>query len=106
MDSITVGSRTIQLIQGDITDLEIEAFVFYARHDLALGSGFGGAIAVRGGPSVQEELKTFGAVETGAVVVTEAGDMKAGHILHAVGPPCTQLRFPWWTARATAGTFE
>ena len=85
-DQLTINGRTLRLVKGDITDLEIESFVFYAQHDLALGSGYGTAISVRGGPTVQEELKTFGRINTGDAVVTSAGEMKAKFIVHAVGP--------------------
>lgn len=85
-DQLTINGRTLRLTKGDITDLEIESFVFYAQHNLALGSGYGTAISVRGGPSVQEELKELGRVNTGDVVVTSAGEMKAKFIVHAVGP--------------------
>lgn len=85
-DQLTINGRTLRLVKGDITDLEIESFVFYAQHDLTLGSGYGTAISVRGGPSVQEELKTFGRINTGDAVVTSAGEMKAKFIVHAVGP--------------------
>ena len=56
-DQLQVNSSTIRLMKGDITDFEIDAFVYYAQHDLVLGAGFGTAIAMRGGLSVQEELK-------------------------------------------------
>jgi O-acetyl-ADP-ribose deacetylase (regulator of RNase III) len=76
----------IRLVRADITDLDVEAFVYYARSDLALGSGFGTAIALRGGPAVQEQLKTLGPIPVGDAVVTTAGKMKARSIIHAVGP--------------------
>ena len=76
----------LRLIQGDITALDIDAFVFYAEPDLALGSGFGTAITVRGGPSIQRELSALGPLATGEAVLSKAGDLKAGHIIHAVGP--------------------
>lgn len=85
-DELRVKHCVIRLLKGDITDLEIEAFVYYARPDLALGSGFGSAISLRGGPKVQEELKKLGPLATGEAVVTGAGTMKAKHIVHAVGP--------------------
>ena len=81
-----IGRSRIRLIKGDITDLEVDAFVFYAQPDLALGSGFSTAISVRGGPTVQKELEELGPVPTGEAVVTSAGNLKAGHIIHAVGP--------------------
>ncbi len=85
-DSLSVKKSTVRLMRGDITDMEVEAFVFYARHDLQLGSGFGTAISVRGGPSVQNELKELGVAKTTDAIVTGAGKMKASHIIHAVGP--------------------
>jgi O-acetyl-ADP-ribose deacetylase (regulator of RNase III) len=78
--------RVIRLIKQDITDYEVEAFVYYARPDLKLGTGWGGAISVRGGPSIQKELDEIGSCEVGEAVVTAAGEMKAQHIIHAVGP--------------------
>ncbi len=85
-DELKVNNSFLRLIKADITDVEIESFVFYARHDLVLGAGYGTAISVRGGPSVQEQLKQFGTINTTDAVVTEAGEMKAKYIIHAVGP--------------------
>ena len=85
-EQVTIGRTVVRLIRGDISLLDVDAFVFYAQPDLALGSGFGGAIAVRGGPSVQKELEGLGPIETGQAVVTGAGKLKAACIIHAVGP--------------------
>ena len=81
-----VNQSVVRLIKGDVTELEVDAFVYYAQHDLALGSGFGGAIAVRGGASIQKELDELGPQEAGAAVVTAAGNMTSDFIVHAVGP--------------------
>jgi len=78
--------RAIQLIRGDVTELEVDAFVFCAQSDLALGSGFGTAISVRGGPAVQKELEELAPVAAGEAVVSTAGNMNAKFIIHAVGP--------------------
>lgn len=85
-DELKIKQSVIRLANGDITDLEIEAFVYYARPDLVLGSGFGGAISMRGGPQIQEELKKFGTIGSGQAVITPGGSMKAKYIIHAVGP--------------------
>jgi len=89
-EAVSQGTRinqsTIQLIKDDITDLEVGAFVFYAQSDLVLGSGFGTAISVRGGPTIQQELDDLAPVATGDAVVSGAGNLKANHIIHAVGP--------------------
>jgi O-acetyl-ADP-ribose deacetylase (regulator of RNase III) len=81
-----IGNSRIRLEKGDITDQEIEAFVFYATNDLKLGSGFGTAISSRGGPTIQKELDELAPVETCSAVVSGAGTMKAQKIIHAVGP--------------------
>ena len=85
-DSIKINQSTIRLIKGDLTALDVEAFVFYARSDLALGAGFGNAISMRGGPSIKEELEKLGSIESGEAVATAAGELKAGYIIHAAGP--------------------
>jgi O-acetyl-ADP-ribose deacetylase (regulator of RNase III) len=76
----------LQLIQQDITDFEVEAFVFYAESNLVLGAGFGSAIARRGGTSIKAELDKIGSVPLTDAVVTGGGSLKAKHVVHAVGP--------------------
>jgi O-acetyl-ADP-ribose deacetylase (regulator of RNase III) len=85
-DEIKVKQGVIRIAVGDITELPVEGIVYYARPDLVLGSGFGGVIAAKGGPKIQEELKKFGRANTTDVVITSGGDLKAKYILHAVGP--------------------
>jgi len=83
---LTIGNSVVQLLKGDITELEVGAFVFYAQPDLALGAGFGGMIAVRGGAAVQKELDTLKPVPYLGAVVSGAGKLPAEYIIHAVGP--------------------
>lgn len=83
---LSVNRSIIRLVQGDITDLDVDAFVFYAQPDLTLGSGYGTAIAVRGGPIIQKALRELAPVATGEAVVSTAGNLKARYIIHAVGP--------------------
>ena len=85
-DSVQMHRSMVRLIRGDITEVDVDAFVFYAQHDLALGSGFGTVISVRGGPSIQKELDEIRPIETGQAVVTGAGKLQADFIIHAVGP--------------------
>lgn len=89
-DTVTQDKRInkslVRLVKSDITNLDVDAFVFYAQPDLALGSGFGTAISVRGGPSIQKELEESGPVAVGEAVLSGAGNLKAKHIIHAVGP--------------------
>lgn len=86
MLQIKTNNTILKVEKGDLTALDIEAIVFYAQPDLKLGAGFGNAISVRGGPSIQEELKTLGSISVGEAVITGAGELKSEFIIHAVGP--------------------
>ena len=86
MVTAEVETEQIELITGEITLLEVDALVFYAEPNLELGSGFGTAISIRGGPTIKKELEGMGPIGTGEVVVSGAGNLKANYIIHAVGP--------------------
>jgi O-acetyl-ADP-ribose deacetylase (regulator of RNase III) len=83
-----INQTVLRVTKGDLTGTEADAFVFYASPDLELGSGFGTAIQMRAGQSVQKELDGIEGkpLPVGEAVVTGAGDLKAKHIIHAVGP--------------------
>jgi O-acetyl-ADP-ribose deacetylase len=86
-NELKVNDKTIRLMVGFITDIPgMDGIVYYARPDLTLGSGFGTAISIQGGPKVQEELKKAGSANITDVVVTGSGNLQAKYILHAVGP--------------------
>ena len=86
MQQININNAILKVDKSDLTALEIEAIVFYAQPDLKLGAGFGNAISVRGGPSIQEELKVLGSISPSEAVITGAGELKSKFIIHAVGP--------------------
>ncbi len=81
-----IKNSNLCLMKGDITDMEIDAIVFDIKENLQLGSGFGGAISVRGGPSIQEELNKTGKLNKNEAIVTNAGNLKSKYIVHVVGP--------------------
>lgn len=81
-----IGEGKLQLVTGDITTLEVDAFVFDITEDAKLGSGLGGAIQQRGGVVIQKALDEIGSVPTGEAVVTEAGILPATWIIHTNGP--------------------
>jgi O-acetyl-ADP-ribose deacetylase (regulator of RNase III) len=81
-----IGDKVIRLVRGDITNLEVEAFVYDITADAKLGTGYGGAISQRGGPTIQKELSEIGSCPTGEAIITSAGKMKAKHIIHVNGP--------------------
>jgi O-acetyl-ADP-ribose deacetylase len=82
----TVKGRVIRLVQGDLTELAVDAIVNAANVHLVLGGGVAGAIRSKGGPSIQEECNRVGGTTVGQAVVTGAGNLKARYVIHAVGP--------------------
>ena len=87
-----VGKAILQLIKGDITDLETDAIVNAANSSLMGGGGVDGAIHRKGGSKILEECKRIRATEwpdglpTGKAVITSGGNLKAKHVIHTVGP--------------------
>jgi len=86
----TVNRTTLELIQGDITEMETDAIVNAANERLAHGGGVAGAIARKGGPAIQREsdewVRRHGLVPTGSAAITSGGSLKARYVIHAVGP--------------------
>ena len=81
-----VNETVIKLQQGDLTAMAVDAWVFYAKEDLEIGSGYGTAISSRGGLAVAKELEAIGSIKMGEAVITGAGEMNAKHVIHACGP--------------------
>lgn len=84
--SIQLEGTQLDLIEGDITEFDVEAVVNAANEDLQMGAGVAGAIRAKGGPSIQEECDRIGHTPVGTAVITGGGDLKARHVIHAVGP--------------------
>ena len=81
-----VGEALVEVSQCDITEMETDAIVNAANAQLILGAGVAGAIKTKGGPGIQEECDAIGGTFVGGAVITTAGDLKARHVIHAVGP--------------------
>ena len=88
MRELEINKSMIRLVQGDITELRTDAIVNAANTQLILGGGVAGAIRKKGGPSIQEECNRIYTKGTfvGGAVITGAGNLKAKHVIHAVGP--------------------
>ena len=80
------GFHLLRLLQGDITDQTTDAIVNAANTWLILGAGVAGAIRRRGGPTIQAECDDIGEIEVGGAVITTGGNLRAPHVIHAVGP--------------------
>lgn len=83
---VKVDRTSIELVQGDITDLDTDAIVNAANAALRLGGGVAGAIRRKGGPRIQEECDRIGGTFVGGAVITTGGNLKAKYVIHAVGP--------------------
>ncbi len=83
---INVNDKTLQLLQGDITEMETDAIVNAANAQLIMGGGVAGAIKRKGGPEIQQECSRIGGTKVGGAVITTAGKLKAKNVIHAVGP--------------------
>ena len=80
----------IQLIQGDITKIEVDAIVNAANTSLLGGGGVDGAIHKAGGQQILDECIAIrnkqGGCKVGEAVITNAGNLPASKVIHTVGP--------------------
>lgn len=76
-------TERIVIQQGDITDMDVDAIVNAANNDLLLGAGVAGAIARKGGSSIQQECNEIGSIPVGYAAITAGGKLKARHVIHA-----------------------
>ncbi len=87
---VQIGHTSLELVRGDITALDTDAIVNAANERLAHGGGVAGVIARKGGPTIQREstawVRQHGPVVTGSAAITSGGNLKARHVIHAVGP--------------------
>ncbi len=81
-----MNDTLLELLEGDITELQVDAIVNPANEDLQLGGGVAGAVREKGGASIQDECDRIGGTPVGTAVMTGAGTLKAKQVIHAVGP--------------------
>jgi O-acetyl-ADP-ribose deacetylase len=74
---------TVEVKEADITALEVDAIANAANTQLRHGGGVAGAISRAGGPDVQRESDAKAPIDLGEAVVTTAGEMPAGWVIHA-----------------------
>ncbi len=84
--TVRLGSSRLELVQGDITQQQVDALVNAANMQLAGGGGVDGAIHKAGGPEIMAACRTLGGCPTGDAVATTAGRLPAKRVIHAVAP--------------------
>jgi O-acetyl-ADP-ribose deacetylase len=96
----------VEVLQADITKLEVDAITNAANTLLRHGGGVAAAIARAGGPAVQRESNEKAPIGLGQAVETTAGDMPARYVIHAAtmelgGPTSSEI-----IERATHSTLQ
>ena len=89
-EGIVSEEHRVQIVQGDLTQENVDAIVNAANAHLAHGGGVAGLISRKGGPRIQQEsdawVSQHGPVQYAEPAYTTAGNLPCRYVIHAVGP--------------------
>jgi len=78
-----IKDTEIKVVQGDITELKVDAIVNAANNKLIMGGGVAGAIKRKGGKEIEEEAVRKGPIKVGEAIYTSAGKLPCRYVIHA-----------------------
>ncbi len=88
------GGRVLVVVEGDITQADVDAIVNPANSLMIMGGGVAGAIARAGGREIEEEARRYAPVPVGEAVATGAGRLRAKYVIHAPTMERPAMRIP------------
>jgi O-acetyl-ADP-ribose deacetylase len=72
----------LEVVEGDITSLDVDAIANAANDHLWMGAGVAGAIKRAGGDEIEREAVAKGPIPVGTAIATGAGRLRARHVIH------------------------
>jgi O-acetyl-ADP-ribose deacetylase (regulator of RNase III)/ADP-ribose pyrophosphatase YjhB (NUDIX family) len=78
-----IKNTEIRIVQGDITELKVDAIVNAANNKLLMGGGVAGVIKRKGGEVIEEEAVKKGPIKIGEAIFTSAGNLPSKYVIHA-----------------------
>jgi O-acetyl-ADP-ribose deacetylase (regulator of RNase III) len=96
----------LEVVEGDITELDVDAVANAANNELWMGAGVAGAIKRAGGAEIEQEAVAQAPIAVGQAIATRAGNLRAKHVVHAAVMGQDLQTSAELISQATRRTFE